>query len=635
MFRRRRNLRVAGVAAGAAIALLAAGCGSSGSSSSTTKSGASVSGAVATVGNINGAGANSIYPLEGTEFYSVTNYQDFQYLMVRPLYMFGGNSNTSILVNYPLSPANAPVYSNGGKTVVINMKGWKWSDGETVNANSLMLFLNLLEAEKANYAGYTPGLLPDNIVSYKATGPEQVTIQLKQGYASTWFTYNQLATLFPFPEAWDVSAVGAKAGSGGCLTDTAADNWAKCKAVWTFMTAQNKDTKTYATNPLWQVVDGPFKLTSFNITGNYTFVPNDKYSGSPKPSIAELKFQTYTSDTAIYTALKTGALSTGGAAANATGVPSTDLGPAGPGFVPPSNPLASAGYALQPAYEFGIGFAYINFNNPLYGPVFRQLYFRQAMMMLDDQAGMSKSVGRGYAYPTPAGVPPYPKSQWISPDMTQNGGQGPYPFDPSKAEALLKSHGWQNVSGVLTCESAGTGASDCGAGIPRGTQPKFTILYTSGISTQADDVDILKSGFAQAGIQLTPEGETFDTLLNDTVPCKPTQASCKWTLLFLGGWLFNGPGFEPTGEALYQTGVPSNSGSYSDRAMDSLINATHTSNSLSAFDAFADYTATQVPALWFPWATAVQAVKTGLHNVTQNPLLMFFPEYWTCSDKTC
>ncbi len=69
--------------------------------------------------------------------------------------------------------------------------------------------------------------------------------------------------------------------------------------------------------------------------------------------------------------------------------------------------------------------------------------------------------------------------------------------------------------------------------------------------------------------------------------------------------------------------------------MDQYINATHTSNNLSAFDTYADYTATQVPSLWLPWQTATVAVKNSLHNVTQNPLLMFFPEYWTCSDKTC
>jgi peptide/nickel transport system substrate-binding protein len=632
MFERRRKIGVAGVAAAAATALLAAGCGSSGSPSTSTSTGASVKGAVATLANLNGAGANCIYPFTGTQCASVTNFEDFENLMVRPLYMFGGNSNTSISVNYPLSPANAPVYSNGGKTVVINMKGWKWSDGTSVDANSVMLFLNLLKAEPSSYYGYTPGLLPDNLVSYSATGPDQVTLQLKQGYSSLWFTYNQLAILTPMPEAWDVTAAGAAAGSGGCLTDSAADGWAKCKAVATFMNAQNKDTATFATNPLWQVVDGPWKLSSYNISGNYTFVPNTKFSGSPKASIAQLKFVTYTSDTAIYTALKTGALSTGGPNG---AVPTTDLAPAGAGFIPPSNPLASAGYVLQPSFQFAIGFAYINFNNPQYGPVFKQLYFRQAMQMLDNQSGMSKAVGRGYAYPTPAGVPPYPKSQWVSSDMTQNGGQGPYPYDPAKAEALLKAHGWSNVGGVLTCESAGSGASNCGAGIAKGTQAKFSMAYTSGISTQADDVAILKSGLNLAGIQLTPQAQTFNTLLGDTVPCKPTQASCKWTFLYLGGWLFNGPGFEPTGEALYETGVPSNSGSYTDPMMDTLTKTTQTSSSLSDFDQYANYTATQLPALWMPWGTGIQAVKTGLHNVTQNPMLTFFPEYWTCSDKTC
>ena len=40
--------------------------------------------------------------------------------------------------------------------------------------------------------------------------------------------------------------------------------------------------------------------------------------------------------------------------------------------------------------------------------MFKQLYFRQALMYLNNQAGMATAVGRGYAYPTPAGVPPYP-----------------------------------------------------------------------------------------------------------------------------------------------------------------------------------------------------------------------------------
>ena len=167
------------------------------------------------------------------------------------------------------------------------------------------------------------------------------------------------------------------------------------------------------------------------------------------------------------------------------------------------------------------------------------------------------------------------------PDMTENGGQGPYPYDPAKAEALLTAHGWQVVGGVLTCEAAG---SNCGAGIAKGTQAKFSMAYTSGISTQADDVDILKSA--------PPWPASSSTCRRDVQHAagrhralQADQAAASGRSCTLGGWLFNGPGFEPTGEPLYQTGVPSNSGSYSDPTMDKLINATHTSNSLSAFDA--------------------------------------------------
>jgi peptide/nickel transport system substrate-binding protein len=631
MFQRKRRMGVAGVAAVAATALLAAGCGSSNSGSSSSSG--SIKGAVATLPIVTGTGPNCIDPFEGTQCYSVASLEDFEWQMFLPLYTFGGDSNTNVKVDYALSPADQPVYQNGGKTVVINLKGWKWSNGTKVDAQDVIFFLNMLEAEKTSYAAYTPGLLPDNMTSYKATGPDQVTLNLKQGYGSTWFTYNQLAIIEPMPLAWDVTSLTGAPGSGGCATDTAADGWAKCKAVYTFLNNQNKDTSTYDSSPLWKVVDGPYKLDSYNVNGDILMKPNPDYSGSQKAAVT-MKFQEYTSDTAVYTGLRTGALTTDGPN---VAVPSTDLATAGKGFVPPSNPLASAGYTLDPAYQYGIGYAYINFNNPTYGPTFKQLYFRQALMELNNQKSMSTSVGRGYYYPTSSGVPPEPSAgnPFISSQMTANGGQGPYPYDPSKAEALLSAHGWKNVGGVLTCESAGTGSADCGAGVAKGTQAKFSILYTSGLSIQQADVQILKSGFAQAGIQLTLVPETFDDLLPDTVPCKPTASNCKWTFLYLGGWLFSGPGFEPTGEPLYQTGAPNNAGSYSNPEMDTLINDTHTSASMTVFHNFANYTAQQVPALYLPWYTSIYAVSNDLHNATWNPFTTFFPQYWTCSTATC
>src|ERR1700739_3323324 len=113
MFHRRRKIRVAGVAALAATALLAAGCGSS-SSSGSTNSG-SVKNAVAQLPIVTGTGPKCIFPFEGTQCYSVANYEDFEFQMVVPLVTFGGNSDTNVTTNFALSPADAPIYKNGGK----------------------------------------------------------------------------------------------------------------------------------------------------------------------------------------------------------------------------------------------------------------------------------------------------------------------------------------------------------------------------------------------------------------------------------------------------------------------------------------------------------------------------------------
>src|SRR5579875_632088 len=406
MFRRRKRLRLAGVAAvGVAAAMLAAGCGSSGSTPPSS-SGKPVKGGTATVALPPGVTYNWIFPFYAITNASVYNDNQFQWLMYRPLYMFGGNSNTDISIDYPLSPANAPVYSNGGKTVTVTMKGWKWSDGETVGAKSVIFYLNMAEAEKANWYAYVKGLLPDNIVSYKATGPDTLVLQLNHPYASLWYTYNQLSELTPMPLAWDVTKLGAKAGSGGCATDSAADGWAKCKAVY-----------------------GPWKLSSFNTDGNVTMVPNPAYSGSPKPHLSAIKFVPFTSDTAEYTALKTGSVDVGS-------VPTQDL-PQKPATsnLPATNPLGSK-YYLEPLLDYGIQYAQPNFNNPQIGYIVRQLYVRQAVQMVIDQQGISR------------------------------------------AKSLLTSHGWSEVGGVMTCQDP----AKCGTGIKKGQQLKLTFVYSTGVA---------------------------------------------------------------------------------------------------------------------------------------------------------
>jgi peptide/nickel transport system substrate-binding protein len=612
----RRKLRLAALAGVAAVALVAAGCSSSSSpSNSSSSSGQAIKGGVATWAELPTSQPNFIWPFTPIANYSTYNSQGFQWLMYRPLYMFGDNG-TQIGANYALSPAAAPVYSNGDKTVTITMKGWKWSDGETVDAADVVFWLNMMMAEKANYAGYSPGTMPDNLVSYKATSPNTVTISLNKAYSTDWFTYNQLAEVTPMPEAWDVTSLGAKAGSGGCTTDSAADKWAKCVAVYNFLIAQNKNTATYATSPIWGVVDGPWKLSSFNTDGDDNFVPNPKYSGNPKPQISEFKEIPFTDDTTEYTALKTGQLNVGY-------IPAQDLPQkTGSAAVPATDPLGS-GYTLAPYYPDAIAYYQPNFNNPNMGAVFKQLYIRQAMQDTVDQVGIDNAIYRGYAYPTSGPVPSQPSSQWIPSIQTTNSGAGPYPFDVSKATSLLTSHGWKMVGGVMTCETP----AQCGTGISAGQKLAFTLDYSTGQAAFTQEAAVYKSDASKAGIDVTIVGQSFNTVIGESTPCSPGP-KCTWDALMYGGWLFNGPGFEPTGEPLFETGAGSNSGSYSNPTEDNLINQTHTNSSLSVFHTYATYTAQQLPYIWMPNEYAVQATVSTLHGVTFNPLNTLLPEYW-------
>jgi peptide/nickel transport system substrate-binding protein len=606
----RKKLRLVSVAGLAAVAMAAAACAASSPSSSST-SGVPVKGGTVTWAELPTSPANWIFPFD-TAFYSTgPNLVYFQYLMYRPLYWFGGQ-DVQPTVNYGLSVADAPRYTDGGKTVTINLKGWKWSNGETVDANDVIFWLNMMKAELDNWADASPGGIPGDITSMAATGPRQVTLHLTAPRSALWFTYNELSQITPMPMAWDVTRLGAKPGSGGCTTDTAADKWAKCAAVYNFLTKQAEDTSTYTTSPIWTVVDGPFKLFSFSTGGTDSFVPNPHYSGSPKPAISVFKEVPFTSDATEYTALKTGAVDIGY-------IPSADL-PAKPltHVLPTSNPLGP-GYTLAPNYDWGFAYYLINFKNPAFGAVFRQLYVRQALEYTDDQEGISKAIYSGYAYPDSGPAPAEPATNpWLPSVQKENGGLGPYPFSIAKAISLLESHGWKMVGGVMTCDIP----AKCGAGIKAGQQMKFELDYYTGEAAFADQMQVYKSDASKAGIDITIVGKTFTAVVGEATTSNPS-----WQAADYGFWGYV-PDYEPTGDVLFSTGAGSNVGSYSDPTMDHLIALTESSSSIADYYNFANYAAEQLPFIYMPFNYVIEAVNSKLHGVVFNPVGTIVPEFY-------
>jgi peptide/nickel transport system substrate-binding protein len=402
--------------------------------------------------------------------------------------------------------------------------------------------------------------------------------------------------------AWDKESTTGKIGNYTTTT-------AGAKAVFNYLSTQAKSLATYATNPLWQVVDGPFKLKTFETTGYTVFVPNSKYSGKVKASYSQLTLLPYTTDAAEFNALRAGTLDYG--------------------YTPPQDSsqipvIKSQGYSSSPWIGWGINYFPMNMNNPTVGPIFKQLYFRQAFQEMVNQSVDVKKALYGYGYPTYGPVPIEPKSTLSTPQEASN----PYPYSPSKSAALLKAHGWTvKPGGVTTCAKVGTAATDCGAGITKGEKLVFNLQYNNGFTYVTQFMQQLKSNLLQDGIQITLTTAPFNTILANATPCK--GATCTWQMENWGqGWSY-GPDYYPTGESIFETGSNINEGSYSNATNDANINATHTVTGTSVLYKYENYLAQQLPVVWQPDPDfQISEISNKLTGVTQSPLLNYTPEFW-------
>ncbi|WP_298403846.1 peptide ABC transporter substrate-binding protein [Ferrimicrobium sp.] len=586
---------------------LLAACGSTGSASAGASKSVSAGGTVY-FGEAAGQNPNYIFPFTPSADFSVADTSLFEYLMYRPLYFFGNGDHVGI--NYTLSLANPPVYSNGNTTVTITLRNYRWSNGTAVTARDVIFWMNLLKAEKDNWAAYVPGDFPDNVVSYGAPNAHTVVFHLNHAYNPTWFTYNELSQITPLPLAWDRTSMASSpaTNASSALPDATPGG---AKVVYRFLAAQSRDLATYATNPLWRVVDGPWRLESFTTQGKAVFVPNPDYSGPTRPRIKKFVELPFTSDQAEFNLLRSGALTYGY-------VPLADLSQ--------SKYLASLGYKIRPWREFGFNYMVENYSNPTYGALFRQLYLRQALQDLVNQPAWVKTFLKGDGSPTYSPVPNTPSNKFADAASRHNR----YPFSTAKAKSLLLSHGFVLRNRVMTCERAGGGPTDCGAGVKQGTALSFNMLYSSGVSYLGEEMAQFQSSAAQVGIKLNLSQAPYDQVLSDASPCAPSQASCTWQLAYWGiGWEYS-PDNLPTGGELFGTGAGSNYGSWSDTETNDLITLTHTSaDSTTALDEYQNYLAQELPVIYAPMpADQISAISTRLHGVKQNPYLNITPESW-------
>jgi peptide/nickel transport system substrate-binding protein len=588
----------------------------------------SVSGAATPSGTLTfaegpGANPNYIFPFMSCTYFSVSNINGFQDLMYRPLYWFG--TGAAATYNESLSLATSPVMSNGNKTVTINLKGWKFKNGQTINAQSVMFFLNLYHAEKSNYCGYNAGYgIPDQVKSV-ASGANTVTINFSTSVNANWILYNYLSEITPLPDTWDVSAANT---TSTCATGTygATATDAACTAVFNYIvgkTGQGIAGKmtTYA-DSFWQSgASGPYTLTSFDNLGNATFVPNPTYGGPQKSMVAKVVEIPYATTAAEQVALREGKVDLGY-------VDPTNLAASGTPVHPGANWSAVASkYSLEVGAPWSVDYAAYNFNpkNPE-SKFLNQLYIRQALQMTVDQPVMIKQIFKGYGYPTINPLPPVTAASISGPVSKAN----PYPYNPTKAKSLLTSHGWSLSSGSAVCAKPGTAANECGKGIAKGDTLTVTLEYGSGIPSLQTQVATEVSEWNTLGIIAKTLAEPFDKVVGDCVSNSSSWSICLWG----AGWIY-APDYYPSGESLFVPGASFNIGLYNNSTMTTLVKQTTFGTENLA--KFANFAAQQLPVLYQPNGTNAysgqgigEVIKTlkSKDGFTPNSLTNFNPEYY-------
>ncbi|MEY9871928.1 peptide/nickel transport system substrate-binding protein [Streptacidiphilus sp. MAP12-33] len=563
----RRNLRVLQAAALVATGALALSACSSSSTNNNTKpkslgtdysygtipaaSSNVVPGGVLHVAQDSGADPSWIFPITPAANSSVYVTNQFQYLSWRTLYWSPKGATPDWDYSRSMTDGK-PSVSADGKTFTIKLNGkYTWSDGQKVTSKDVLFWYYLYKAavkeSAANVGNYTAGQFPDNVTAASAPDDQTVTFTFNKVLNPDWVLGTEFAQIIPLPaHSW------AKSSDSGALLDYSQP--ANAKAIYDYLSGASKKLSTYATNPLWQVVDGPYKISMYNTsTGATNFLANKSYTGEGKPNIAEIDELAYTSPTAEFNDLQSGKL---------------DFGYVKSDNWPQLGKLKANGYNVYGLPDFGFGYMYFNFKNTSNGwdKAISQLYVRQAFAHLQDEDAEIKGIYKGMAAPAygPLGVAP--KSPYTPDSALTN----PFPFSIDQAKQLLTSHGWNVVpNGTTTCATPGTAANQCGAGITKGQSLDFTFYYTSTPKATGQMVTAFAANLKQIGVNVTLKADTFNNLIqNESVVSSPKNDN-NWGMADFGGFSEN---IYPSTINLFNTGGSYNQGGFSDPTLDTLIN---------------------------------------------------------------
>lgn len=475
-----------------------------------------------------------------------------QVLLYRPLLWIGQN----VSIDYSRSIATGITVSNHNTVFTVTMRpDYKWSDGVAVTADDVAYCFNLIKSYGTKYGYYGIGGLPTAVKSFTVLSPTKFAITLSAPANPTYFELNGLAQLRPLPS----------------------HAWKKYSISYLF----NHQTDLNVLS----VVDGPYKLTKFQLKQYARFDRNPAYSGH-RSYLDTFIIQYFSSEEAVFAALRTGAI---------------QIGNFGFTLYNAANQLAS----LKTFDWSWFGFTYIeiNYRNPAIA-FMKDVKVRQAMQWLINQPLMNTTLYHGFAHSGYSPVP-YLPSTYLSPTAreTQNASH----YNPARANALLDADGWKMVNGVRQ---------------KNGHKLAFTMGVSSENNIGVRQAQIIQQEFGKAGIQVSLNVAPFSVILAEL-----GGKGTNWDLISIG-WIYY-PNFYPLGDGLFGTNGGANFGAFSDPKLDATITRAQTVSGDSGIYAYQDYAASAVPALYLDQADTIIKYQPSVQGVADffNPIWNFGPEY--------
>ena len=318
---------------------------------------------------------------------SIYNQEALQQIY-RPLVWLDRNLN----YDPAMSVASAVRTTDGGRTWLLTLKPWVWSDGVPLTAQDVVFTFDLIRKLGPGYIGYDVGGIPNLVDKVVALSPHTVDIQLTKRVNPEWFLRLGLGnTIRPLPEHVyrGLSLVALR--------------------------ARQTDPSLYA------VSDGPFLLKDWNVARHLVLVPNPRFGGQ-HPTIKRLVLDFLQGGNALQ-ALRAGET-------DAANVPFQlwDLARSLPGFrtVPFGGPFTYMSIIL-------------NFRSQ-HAPFLTDVRVRQAIAAAVDQKEIIRLAFHGQSKEIHGPVP-VALTGFLSPQA--KAGYKNLEYNPRHAGALLDAAGWK------------------------------------------------------------------------------------------------------------------------------------------------------------------------------------------------